>query len=335
MSKVLHSGNLIRRGAAAGRVAAALAVTLALGAAAVASLARRQQQRQAPGEDEVVRVETRLVGIPFTVRSREGGYVGDLRREELRVYEDGVEQRVTHFESAGEPINVVLLLDFSPSVREDLPAAREAAAAFLDHLRPDDRVGAVAFASEAVVLFGGGVGDRGTLREAILKSRVGGAGATALYDAVLFTLARVVGPGRGRKAVLLFTDGWDTYSRRGSLERSLNSAEESDAPVHVVWLGEGIPGAGSGPRREGEFYLRELARRSGGRFHLAGGRDGMGRTLASIADELRAQYNVGFYASGEPRPGKRRKLKVAVTRPGARVRAKESYVVPGSGGARP
>ncbi|HEV2863216.1 MAG TPA: VWA domain-containing protein [Pyrinomonadaceae bacterium] len=332
MSKVVHSGNLIRSGAAA----AALALTLVLGAGGVASRARRQQPRPKPGEEEeVVRVETRLVGIPFTVRSRGGGYVGDLRRDELRVYEDGVEQRVTHFESAGEPINVVLLLDFSPSVRADLPAAREAAAAFLEQLRPDDRVGAVAFASEAVVLFGGGVGDRGTLREAILKSRVGGAGATALHDAVIFTLTRVVGTARGRKAVLLFTDGWDTSSRRGSLERSLNSAEESDAPVHVVWLGEGIPGGGSGPRREGESYLRELARRSGGRFQLAGGRDGMVKTLASVAEELRAQYQVGFYASGELRPGKRRKLKVVVTRAGVSVRAKESYVVPESGGARP
>jgi VWFA-related protein len=224
-------------------------------------------------------------------------------------------------------------LDYSPSVRKDLPVAREAAAAFLDHLRPDDRVGAVAFASEIVVLFGGGVGDRGALTEAILKSRAGG--GTALYDAVLFTLTRIAESARGRKAVVLFTDGWDTASHRGSYERSLNAAEQSDVPLHVVWLGGGIPGGGSGPRREGEYYLRELVRRSGGRFYLAGGRERMGKTLTSVTDELRAQYNVGYYASGELRPGKRRKLKVVVSRPGAKVRAKESYVVRESGGARP
>jgi hypothetical protein len=135
--------------------------------------------------------------------------------------------------------------------------------------------------------------------------------------------------------VVLFTDGHDTSSHGGSYGRGLSYAEELDAPFHVLWLGGGVPGRGAAWQREGEFYLRELARRSGGRFHLAGGRDGMGKTLTSVADELRSQYNVGFYASGEPRPGKRRKLKVVVSRPGAKVRAKESYVVRESGGARP
>lgn len=333
MSNISHSRNFLRRdapAAACGVVAAAFALTLVLAlprGPSAATVAPRvwQTQTQTQTTEDVVRVSTRLVSIPVTVRSREGGYVGDLRREEFRVYKDGIEQRVAHFEVAGEPINVVLLLDYSPSVRRDLPAAREAAAAFLDHLRPGDHVNAVAFASKVVVLFGGGAGDRSTLREAILKSRV--VGGTALYDALLFTLTRGVGPARGRKAVLLFTDGRDTASQRGSYKRSLNSAEESDAPVHVVWLGEGIPGRGSESQKEGEFYLRELARRSGGRFYLAGGRDGMGKTLTSVADELRSQYNVGYYASGEARPGRRRKLKVVVSRPGAKVRARESYVV--------
>lgn len=339
VSNISHGGNFRRRGAAAACrvVAAAAALTLVpvwpRGPAAATVAPRLRQPPPPQAGEDVVRVSTRLVSIPVTVRSREGGYVGDLRREEFRVYEDGVEQRVAHFEAAGEPIDVVMLLDFSASVRRDLPGVREAAAAFLDHLRPGDRVGAVAFASEIVLLFGGGVGDRGTLREAIFKSRV--VGDTALYDAVLFTLARVVGPARGRKAVILFTDGQDVDSHRGSYERSLNGAEESDAPVHVLWLGGGVPGGGSARQREGEFYLRELARRSGGRFHLAGGRDDMGKTLTAIADELRAQYNVGFYASGEPRPGKRRRLKVVVSRAGAKVRAKESYVVREPGDSRP
>lgn len=81
---------------------------------------------------------------------------------------------------------------------------------------------AVAFASEVVVLFGGGAGDRGTLREAILKSRVGGAGGAALYDVVLFTLTRVVKRSRGRKAAVLFTDGQDTSSHVGSYGRGLS-----------------------------------------------------------------------------------------------------------------
>lgn len=334
MSNVLHSGNFIWRGAAAGRVAAALALTLALGAAAVAQRALRQQTRPTPGaEEDVVRVETRLVGIPFTVRSREGGYVGDLRREELRVYEDGVEQRVTHFESAGEPINVVLLLDFSASVRRDLPGVREVAAAFLERLRPGDRVRAVAFGDEMLVLAGGAGGDRQLLRESILKAPM--MGGTALYDAVYFTLRRVVEPAGGRKAVILFTDGWDTASHKGLYELSLRTAEEMDAPFHVAWMGGGIPGAGSGPGRDADLYLRELTQKSGGRLHLARVPPDMSKLLDRVAEELRAQYSVGFYASGEPRPRKRRKLRVVVTRPGARVRAKESYVVPESGGVRP
>lgn len=319
--------NELLRLSAARRTGQAAALLLVLAALSHPALAQRSSPTPPPKEsepEEIVRVETRLVTVPVTIRRGDGAYIDDLRREDFRVFEDGVEQQVAHFERGGEPISVVLLMDYSHSVRSDLPSAREAAAAFLGYLRPEDRVRAVAFGTDIQVLLGGVTGDRGSLRESILKTPM--MGATALYDAVFFTLKRVVEPSQGRKAVVLFTDGADTYSHVGSYEQGLSYAEQLDAPVHVVMIGGVVPGSGPDNQRQGLIYLQKLARKSGGRVHLGGSRGGMTKLLSKVADELRAQYNVGYYPSAAPRPGKRRQLKVSVTRSGAKVRAKQSYI---------
>ena len=69
------------------------------------------------GEGDVVRVETTLVSIPVSVMDRDGKYIPDLRKEDFRVWEDGVEQRVAYFASTEKPFTVALLIDTSGSTR--------------------------------------------------------------------------------------------------------------------------------------------------------------------------------------------------------------------------
>ena len=279
------------------------------------------------GEDEpdVVRVNTRLVTVPVSVRARDGRYVTDLRREDFRIYEDGVEQQVAHFESVSQPINIVLLIDYSASIRADLGDIREIAADFLNELRPEDRVRAVAFGSNISVLSGDNH-DRPALRQAILNVPV--QGATALYDAVFFTYRHLIRAGGGRKAIILFTDGVDTSSHSRSYEKSLAYAEESEAPVYVVKYGK-LPTRETEREKQGSLFLRELAGKSGGRFHFAGGASSMKAALGSIAEELRAQYSMGYYPAATQKRGRRRKIKVRVNHPDVAVRARDSYMIGG------
>jgi len=256
------------------------------------------------------------------VRDRAGKYLGDLRREDFRIFEEGVEQRIAHFESLDQPISIILLMDYSVSIRSDLQDIRTIGVAFLDQLRSEDWVRAVAFGNDVQVLFGDNR-NRQLLREAILKTPL--MGNTALYDAVLFTLRHLIQPGAGRKAIILFTDGVDTYSNKGADEESLRLANEQGAPVYVVKYGE-WPDRESARGREGRLYLRELAEKSGGTFYFAGSRESMGRVLNKVAEELRSQYTMGYYPADGAKPGERRKIKVGVKRQGVVVKARNSYV---------
>ena len=97
------------------------------------------------GEDEVVRVNAALVTVPVSVLDRDGRFIGGLGKEDFRVYEDGVEQQVAYFAPVEQPFTVALVIDTSGSTRFKLEDIQDAAIAFLDQLRPADRVVVVAF----------------------------------------------------------------------------------------------------------------------------------------------------------------------------------------------
>lgn len=121
---------------------------------------------------EVVRVDTTLINLPVTVINRQGRYVPNLRLEDFHVYEDGVEQRIAHFAEVEKPLVVALLLDTSASTRYRLEDIKAAAIAFIDQLRPDDRVMIVAF-SDYVDVIAEPTTDHQLLRKAVLASKSG------------------------------------------------------------------------------------------------------------------------------------------------------------------
>ena len=331
--------------------------------------AQGPQQQTAPvevGEDEVVRVETTLVTIPVSVTDRQGRYVPDLAREDFRVFEDGVEQSIAYFASVEKPFTVVLMIDTSSSVWSKLGRIKEAANAFVDQLRADDRVMVVSFAG-GPTLECEATSDRARVREAIRKTGKGM--STHLYDSVEWLTGRL-GEIQGRKAVVLFTDGVDARSSRSTYEGTVQLVEELDAIFYTIRydtysaeadaaqqpqgppaparrlpgiLGKilGVPsitigggGGGGGSRgssradyERGERYLHELAELTGGRYYDAG-RD-LGRldeTFRLIAEELRRQYSLGYYPQTEGRPAGRRRIRVRVERPDLAVRARDGYV---------
>src|SRR5438874_6778101 len=211
------------------------------------------------GEGDVVKVETTLISIPVSVMDRDGKYIPNLTKDDFHVWEDGVEQRVAYFASTEKPFTVALVIDTSASTRYKLEEIQDAAIAFVNQLRPDDRVMVVSFDDKIRVL-AQATSDRSSLRNAILQIRIGS--GTRLYDAIDQVINQYFNHVEGRKAIVLFTDGVDTTSKHATYESTVRDAEETDALIYPVeydtsadmgiWGGGGWPGGGS--RRRGGNY---------------------------------------------------------------------------------
>src|ERR1041385_4318707 len=192
------------------------------------------QQQTGPEEvdaGDIIKVNTTLVTIPVSVMDRDGRYVPNLRKEDFRLWEDGVEQDVAFFSSVDKPFSVVLMLDTSPSTQFRLEDIQDAAISFVDQLRSDDKVMAVSFNDNIKVLCGL-TADREKIHRAIQRSRTGD--GTRLYDAVDMVINEQLSRIQGRKAIVLFTDGVDTTSKRASYESNITDAQELDALIYPV-----------------------------------------------------------------------------------------------------
>jgi VWFA-related protein len=182
-------------------------------------------------DGEAVKVETNLVTLPVVVSDRGGRYVPDLKAEEFAVSEDGSEQKVSFFATVSEPFSVVLLIDTSASTTsEKMQQVQEAAVTFINNLQEGDRVKVVSF-DDTVRELCDFTGDRATLASAIRATRPGK--GTQLYDA--FDLAfRSLRRLKGRKAIVMLTDGVDWHSDRRTYADNRRAIEESDVVVYPV-----------------------------------------------------------------------------------------------------
>ena len=165
-------------------------------------------------DDGVIRIETNLVTMPVSVLDRDGRFISGLQQRDFKIFENGVEQKVDYFQSVEQPFTVILMLDVSPSTQFQIEEIQNAAIAFINQLRPGDRIGVIAF-DERVHVLSPVTGNRNMLRNAIYDAEFGD--GTSLYDAVDNVIYRQLRGIEGRKAVVLFTDGVDTTSRRRRL----------------------------------------------------------------------------------------------------------------------
>lgn len=228
---------------------------------------------------DVIRVDTTLVTLPVSVTDRNGRYIPNLTREDFRLWEDNVEQQVAFFASVDKPFSVVLMIDTSGSTRFRIEDIQDAAITFVNQLRPDDQVMVVSFDDDLRIL-SEFTGNRGRLRDAIRQTRTGQ--GTKLYDAVDLVINQRLNRVSGRKAVVLFTDGVDTTSRRASYASNVRDAEEVDALIYPVQYdtysdmnsgGSTWPGARRVPTSPIDILAQILGGMGGGR----GGRSGGGR----------------------------------------------------------
>lgn len=272
------------------------------------------QKVEEVGNGDIVRITANLVSVPVTVINRQGQYVVDLHQNDFRIYEDGTEQQIAHFSNVDRPFSVALLIDTSGSTSPFLDQIKGAAKAFIEQLRPSDTVRPVYFHGEIKSLTKAGTNDRGVLNAAIDQMEPGPVlMGTRLYDAVDFGL-QVLKPESARKAVVLFTDGENTWGK-ATMKSTLREAEESDIIVYALQYGDMRP----------DKYLQQLADKTGGRYFKAGDNNAIRQSFAGVAEELRRQYVIGYYPKERAQSGQERKIKVKVNRKGIVVSARRSY----------
>jgi len=201
--------------------------------------------------DEEIRVETNLVTMPVSVLDRDGRFVSGLNQRDFEIFENGEKQKIEYFQSVEQPFTVVLMIDVSPSTAFRMDEIQNAAITFVNLLRPADRVMVIAF-DESVRVLSEPTNNRAQLRNAIYMAQFGD--GTSLYEAVDDALNQRLKQIQGRKAVVIFTDGVDTTSRRANYDSTLEDVEEADALVYPIryntqrggWAGGGTGGNNNG-----------------------------------------------------------------------------------------
>ena len=183
-------------------------------------------------EGDVVRVNTNLVTVPVSVLDRQGRFISDLKREDFTVFENGIEQNIAYWEPADKPFTVALLLDTSPSTQFHLWEIKEAAIAFAKQLRPQDRVLVVSF-NDQVLLLTEVTNDLNVV-SAVIEENAKMGNATRLYDAVHLVIKERLNKIKGRKAIVLFTDGVDTASYQSDYASTMHQVEELDALIYPI-----------------------------------------------------------------------------------------------------
>ena len=292
------------------------------------------QERPAAPTDEPVSVFSsglEMVNLTLSVRDPQGTLVDDLSADDFRVTEDGRPQAVRLFARAVEPeerseltLDLGLLLDTSESMARELRLSQEAAVRFLEAI-PRARELLTVFFDQDIRISRYDSEHQQGLIERIFDAK--GSGNTALYDAITVYLSRVA-ESSGRKVLVLFTDGDDTTSEV-SLGELMGLVRGSSTTIYPVAF-TGSYTLGDKRSLSARAFVQQLADISGGAVFLPQTSKDLPRIYDKILAELRSQYVIGYVSDNAKRDGKFRKLRVAVARPGLKVRHRQGYLAPNS-----
>jgi VWFA-related protein len=278
------------------------------------SVAEDIQFVNAPEFGEVV--EVTAVELPVTVFGKDGRPVRDLLLEDFTVLEDGVEQTISHFSLHQElPVRLGIVIDTSGSMEQTLPTVQRVVMGFLrDLLRPQDRAYIETF-SDQPDLLAAFTADFKTLENALLALFADR--ATALYDSMIMGLFQFSGV-RGRKAMVVLTDGEDTASKN-DFESVVGYAQRAGVTIYTI--GVDLPITKVAAR----YQLSKLAEITGGQAFFVSGDTELERIYSEIDRELRTQYLLAYTSSSEKPSDELRKVKVEVDRKKVRVRTISGY----------
>jgi VWFA-related protein len=308
-----------------------------------------------------ISVEVKVVNVLATVRDKHGQIVTSLGKDDFALEEDGRPQSITYFTKVTDlPLTLGLLVDTSGSQRRVLDQERSASHSFLDNMLREDKDKAfVIHFDREVELLQDLTSSRQKLEKALdllgtpqlvrnrgdesgPRSHYGG-GGTLLYDAVYLASDEVIRKQQGRKALIVLSDGVDHGSRE-TLVDAIMTAQRADAVVYSIlfaddeqgqrpfggydWPGMGGHGGGrrfpQEDRPDGRKILEQISRETGGRLFEVSKKQSIDEIYASIAEDLRNQYSIGYSPGAGVAPGYH-KIRLTVKQKDMAVQARDGY----------
>ncbi|MCH8015446.1 MAG: VWA domain-containing protein [Acidobacteria bacterium] len=304
---------------------------------------QEESSQEQQGEGFRIGVAVDQVFLSVNARSITGGFESNLTREQIQVFEDGVQQEIVNFYSQGVPVHVVLLIDISGSTRSTQGEIHQAALGFAKSLDSEDRVAIITF-NDAPRLILDWTNDIEKVEVAL--GSIYAKGSTVLNDALYVAFDDLLASVEGKSAVIALTDGIDTSSMVDSAE-TMNLAIRSESMVYVVskleeyWAGA-VAARMAYQRRTGYVpkqltdsfilearrFLQRLARQTGGKVLDAQAFFSLSDVYRQVAEELKNQYYISYISSNILKDGKWRQVEVRARPAGVVVSTRPGYYAP-------
>ena len=260
-------------------------------------------------------VNVDLTEIHVSVTDEKDRPIGNLTKENFRVFEDQTEQKLSVFKHEDFPVSLGLVIDNSRSMEPRKERLDAAALSFVRKSNPEDETFIVHFDDTARL-------DRDfTDSIPLLEESLASAkpyGQTAIYDALILALDHMHYSQHPKKAILLMTDGIDNSSQH-TLSEAVQATQQSHVAVYTV----GLLSASGGQKAEDS--LIRIAEASGGRAFFPSTVDEARADMERVARDLREQYTLGYVPSNPSRSGQWRSVRVEITPPRGMPRTMKLY----------
>jgi Ca-activated chloride channel homolog len=259
-------------------------------------------------------VNVDLVVMHTSVYDKNGHFVSGLKKENFKVYEDGIEQAINSFSQEDVPVSMGILVDLSGSMRNKVEEVTKAALAFIRASNPQDQVFLVGF-NDQVELLQDYTSDIDEISDALENTVV--TGGTALYDAIFLGVQKAHDGNEPKKAIVVITDGEDRDSYY-KLEELVAKVQESDVQIYSIGFLNGVPDKGlfghwskSVPEKAHDALL-QISEDTGAKAFFPKSISEIGSIVAEIAHELRSQYSIAYASTNGARDGSWRRVKVSL-----------------------
>jgi VWFA-related protein len=269
-----------------------------------------------------IHVDSDLVLVPVMVTDQQDTMIPGLAREHFRLWDEKIEQVISHFAVEDAPVSIALVFDASGSMGRKLVESRAAVTAFIKAANPEDEFALIQFNDRPQLL------QKFTNRTEDIQDQmrsIQSAGRTALLDAIVLSLAEMRHARHRRKAILIISDGGDNQSRY--TVREVNSRiREGDVQIYSIGIVDLFPDRG-GLIEEmgGPALLDAVSRQTGGRLFEVESLADLPGIAAKIGNAIRNQYVLGYVPTNNMRDGKYHRVQVKLARPKGLPRLRTSF----------
>lgn len=288
---------------------------------------------QDPQRDFRIGVNVDLVVVHTSVVDKNGQFVSGLKKENFKVFEDGISQNVVSFSQEDVPVTLGIVLDTSGSMRDKFDNVTKAALAFVRASNPEDEIFLIGFNDE-VELIEDYTSDLDLIGDDLNNTVV--TGGTALWDAIYLAVQKAQNGSKPKKAIVVITDGEDRDSYY-KLDEMVAKVQESDVQVYGVGFLNDIPDKGlfghwtkTEPEKAHDALMR-ISEETGAKAYFPKGISEIHTIVSQIAYELRNQYSISYVSANAVRDGAWRRIRIALDAQAAsslRVRYRSGYFAP-------